>query len=58
MDIALVSGEVLNEFGVAQPLWQCQHKLMRLLQILCVFTQFTRMRNQILIGKFKKKSHY
>lgn len=49
MDIALVAGEVLDEFRVSQPLWQCQHKLMGFLQILSVFTQFTRMQNQILI---------
>lgn len=48
VDVALVSGEVLDEFRIRQPLGQGQHKLVGLLQILRVLAQFSRMRYQIL----------
>ena len=48
VDAAPVSGDVLQEIRVADPLRQCEHKLVRLLEIARVLAQLARIADQVL----------
>ena len=53
VDVSLVTGDVVKESGIDEPLGQCEHKLVGLSQILAVLFQLLRMNYQILIGEIK-----